>query len=74
WQLLAQFISVVTVIAWTFACGAFIWLIMKYTMGIRVHDEAEEMGLDLAIHGIECYPPEPKLVALEEAARGRGKK
>lgn len=71
WQLLAQFIEVVAVMAWTFACGGFLWFIMKYTMGVRVSEEVEELGLDLAVHGIPCYPPDPRLAELEAAIKSR---
>jgi Amt family ammonium transporter len=73
WQLLAQFIAVVACMAWCFAAGAFLWYIMKYTMGIRVREEQELMGLDKAVHGIDCYAPDVRLVDLEKLVRG-GKK
>lgn len=73
WQLVAQFIAVVACMAWCFAAGAFLWYIMKYTMGIRVREEQELMGLDKAVHGIDCYAPDVRLVDLEKLVRG-GKK
>lgn len=74
WQLLAQFISVVTLMAWAFACGAFIWFIMKYTMGIRVSEEVEERGLDHSVHNYDCYPHFHRLKELEEAFYAQQKK
>ncbi|MFQ5861932.1 MAG: ammonium transporter, partial [Candidatus Brocadiales bacterium] len=76
WQLLAQFIAVLVVLAWGLACGAFIWLTMKYTMGIRVSKEAERIGLDHAIHAMDCYPAFHRLMELEKVvyAQQKGKK
>ncbi|MEE9201469.1 MAG: ammonium transporter [Candidatus Brocadiales bacterium] len=67
WQLLAQFISLVIVMAWAFACGGFIWFTMKYTMGVRVSEEVERIGLDHAVHGQDCYPAFHRLMVLEKA-------
>ena len=42
------------------------WLLLKYTIGIRVSVEEEDEGLDLGEHGMEAYPgfaqatPEPE--------------
>ncbi|MBD1546840.1 ammonium transporter [Roseibium aggregatum] len=33
-----------------------VWLILKYTIGIRVSEEEEAMGLDKAEIGVEAYP------------------
>ncbi|MEO0619983.1 MAG: ammonium transporter [Pseudomonadota bacterium] len=36
--------------------SAALWLILKFTIGVRVTEEEEEMGLDLADIGVEAYP------------------
>jgi Amt family ammonium transporter len=55
-QLLSQFIAAVTVMAWCFSLGLGIFVVIKYTIGIRVSQEAEFHGMDLHEHGTECYP------------------
>lgn len=54
-QLGIQCVGVVTVVAWT---AVFTWLIvmvMKYTTGIDVDADVEEMGLDLSQIGEQAY-------------------
>ncbi|MGR3219510.1 MAG: ammonium transporter, partial [Candidatus Anammoxibacter sp.] len=55
-QLLAQFICVLASAGWAFANGFAIFLLLKYTCGVRVTKEQEEMGLDQAYHGTDAYP------------------
>ena len=40
----------------TFVASAFVWFILKMTMGIRVSEEDEINGLDMAELGMEAYP------------------
>ena len=54
-QLLVQFDAVLTV--WIYA-GAATWIILKVvdvTVGLRVAEEEEEAGLDIAQHGEVAY-------------------
>jgi Amt family ammonium transporter len=51
-----QLISIVIVGAFVFVVSAVIWFILKMTMGIRVSEEDEIMGLDKAELGMEAYP------------------
>jgi len=51
-----QVIGVVAVGVFMVVTSAIVWLVMKYTIGIRVDEEAEEMGLDKAELGMEAYP------------------
>ena len=44
------------IFAWTFVASLIVWLILKFTMGIRVTDEEEYEGMDLAECGMEAYP------------------
>lgn len=68
WQLLAQFIAMATVIAWACAAGFAIFLTLKYTIGLRVPERVEIEGLDLHIHGVECYPVEARYAGAEAGA------
>ncbi|WP_119306579.1 ammonium transporter [Cohaesibacter haloalkalitolerans] len=51
-----QFIGVVSYGAFTLVCSFIVWGILKATMGIRVTEEEEYMGLDKAEIGVEAYP------------------
>jgi len=51
-----QLISIVIVGVFTFVVSAVVWFILKATMGIRVGEEEEISGLDMAELGMEAYP------------------
>ncbi len=51
-----QFVGVVAVGAFVFTVSLVIWFILKATIGIRVSEEEEIMGLDAAEIGVEAYP------------------
>ena len=51
-----QFVGIVSIGAFVFIVSLILWLILKATMGIRVSEEQEVMGLDKAEIGIEAYP------------------
>ncbi|MHC0051914.1 ammonium transporter [Actibacterium sp. D379-3] len=51
-----QLISIVIVGVFVFVVSAIVWTILKMTMGIRVPEEDEIMGLDMAELGMEAYP------------------
>ena len=51
-----QVISIIIVGAFVFGVSSIVWLILKATMGIRVSEEEEMMGLDMAELGMEAYP------------------
>lgn len=55
-QFLLQIIGVACVVLWSFIASIVIWMILKYTIGIRVSQRAEVDGLDIAEHGMEAYP------------------
>ena len=44
------------IFAWTFVAAFIVWYILKATMGIRISEEEEYEGADLAETGIEAYP------------------
>ncbi|WP_436643744.1 ammonium transporter [Microbaculum sp. FT89] len=51
-----QIIGIVAIGAFTFVASAIVWTILKATVGIRVGEEEEASGLDLAEIGVEAYP------------------
>lgn len=53
---LAQIIGLVTIFAWTFGVSLAVWFGIKTLMGIRVSEEEEYEGVDLAECGLEAYP------------------
>jgi len=52
----SQVVGVVAVGVFMIVTSAIVWLVLKYTIGLRVDEEAEEMGLDKAELGMEAYP------------------
>lgn len=55
-QLGIQAIGVGAAFLWAFGCGMLMFVIMKYTIGLRVSEEEELEGLDIMEHGNEAYP------------------
>lgn len=55
-QLGIQAIGVGAAFLWAFGCGMIMFVIMKYTIGLRVSEEEELEGLDIMEHGNEAYP------------------
>ena len=55
-QLLAQFISILVVVAWAFGIGYLMFKLMDKAFGIRVSPEEELQGLDIPEHGTPAYP------------------
>lgn len=54
--LVAQIYGIVCYAVFTVVLSAAIWLVLKYTIGIRVSDEEESAGLDRTEIGVEAYP------------------
>ena len=52
----AQLYGTIVIFAWTFIMALIFWGILKMVIGIRVSEEAEEMGVDVAECGMEAYP------------------
>ena len=52
----SQLYGLVVIFAWTFITSMIVWMILKLVMGIRVTDEEEYEGMDLAECGMEAYP------------------
>ncbi|MGL4773117.1 MAG: ammonium transporter [Clostridium sp.] len=53
--LLNQVISIIATILFSATVTAIILLVIKKTIGIRVHEEAEINGLDIEVHGEEAF-------------------
>jgi Amt family ammonium transporter len=62
-QLQAQTIGALTAIGWAFACGAFLFGILKATFGLRVSELVEYEGVDIHLHGSPCYPAQDELTS-----------
>ena len=50
-QILYQVIGIGAAFAWSFVISAIILLALKYTIGLRVTEQEEEIGVDLTQHG-----------------------
>ena len=51
-----QLVGAATIFVWVFAASFVTWLVIKMIMGIRVSEEEEYEGVDLAECGMEAYP------------------
>jgi ammonium transporter, Amt family len=51
-----QAIGVVSIGAFVFVTSAVVWLLLKFTVGLRPSEEAEYEGLDASELGLEAYP------------------
>jgi len=51
-----QIVGFAAIGAFVFVVSLVVWLILKATVGIRVSEEAEIMGLDTSELGMEAYP------------------
>jgi len=51
-----QLIGAATIFVWVFGASLVVWSILKAVMGIRVSEEEEYEGVDLAECGMEAYP------------------
>jgi Amt family ammonium transporter len=53
---IGQIVGALTIFVWVFAASFVVWMLLKKTMGIRVSEEEEYDGVDLAECGMEAYP------------------
>ncbi|OMH27977.1 ammonium transporter [Motiliproteus sp. MSK22-1] len=51
-----QLIGAATIFVWVFGFSLVVWSILKAVMGIRVSEEEEYEGVDIAECGMEAYP------------------
>ncbi|TDB04790.1 ammonium transporter [Halomonas marinisediminis] len=52
----AQLLGIVGIFAWVFLTSLGVWSLLKALIGIRVSEEEEYAGVDLAECGMEAYP------------------
>ncbi|WP_221237187.1 ammonium transporter [Roseospira goensis] len=52
----SQILGIVSIGAFVFVASFIVWFVLKMTMGIRISDEEEAIGLDKAELGLEAYP------------------
>jgi Amt family ammonium transporter len=55
-SLISQLIGIGSIFAWVFGASLFVWLVLKVTVGLRVSEEEELEGVDIAECGLEAYP------------------
>ena len=55
-SVVTQLIGIVAIGAFVFVVSFIVWTILKVTMGVRVDEEDEVLGLDRAELGMEAYP------------------
>ena len=53
---LGQLLGAATIFIWVFVASGIVWFALKAIMGIRVTEEEEYEGVDLAECGMEAYP------------------
>jgi len=51
-----QLLGIGTIFGWVFGTSLLVWWVLKLVAGIRVSEEEEYNGLDLAECGLEAYP------------------
>jgi Amt family ammonium transporter len=56
-QLVGQLVGVGATAIYVLAVSSVAWLVLKYTMGLRVSEQEEIEGLDIGEHGMYAYPP-----------------
>lgn len=54
-QIVSQLISMGVVLAWALVTGFAMFLLLKYTMGVRASREEEERGMDISEHNLPAY-------------------
>ncbi len=51
-----QIVGALTIFVWVFGASFLVWYVIKQMMGIRVSEEEEYEGVDIAECGMEAYP------------------
>ena len=52
----SQILGIVMIFDWVFIASLIVWSILKATMGIRVSEDEELMGMDAKETGLQAYP------------------
>ena len=53
---IGQIAGSATIFAWVFVTSLIVWSVLKAVMGIRISEEDEYEGADIAECGMEAYP------------------
>lgn len=72
-QLANQLLGIVVIFSWTVVTSSLMFLFAKYTFGLRISEETEKMGLDLAEHGGSAWSmgkSEMELAEFDEENKG----
>jgi Amt family ammonium transporter len=56
-QVTGQLVGIAATAVYVLLLSSAAWLILKYTMGLRVSEQEEIEGLDIGEHGMYAYPP-----------------
>jgi ammonium transporter, Amt family len=56
-QLIGQLVGVGATAVYVLLLSTAAWLVLKYTIGLRVSEQEEIEGLDIGEHGMYAYPP-----------------
>lgn len=51
-----QLVGAVTIFAWVYVASLVVWLVIKAVFGLRLSEEEEYEGADIAECGMEAYP------------------
>ncbi|MEM6707911.1 MAG: ammonium transporter [Pseudomonadota bacterium] len=54
--LTSQLLGIAVIVVWTFVASSIVWLILRSIFGIRISEEHEFIGADVAECGVEAYP------------------
>ena len=52
----AQLLGAATIFGWVFVVSLVVWSLLKATLGLRVSEEEELMGVDMHECGVDAYP------------------
>lgn len=55
-QLGKQLLGIASVVAWVAVAAFILFFVLKKTIGIRVSEEDQRVGLDISEHNLEAYP------------------
>ena len=53
---IGQIAGAATIFAWVFVASLIVWMIIKAVVGLRISEEDEYEGADIAECGMEAYP------------------
>jgi Amt family ammonium transporter len=71
-QLIGQLVGVGACAVYVLLLSSVAWLVLKYTIGLRVSEAEEIEGLDIGEHGMYAYPPSQVTEAFGSGPAGFG--